>query len=321
MKIIRTLAGDLPAEQFGIIDYHEHVIARPPVEKPNDIDLSLSDVDTMAKELENFARAGGSLLVDASTADFGDNAHLRLEISQKAGVPVVGTVGFGQKEHHTEAVKNSSVEELYARVTKAVREGYGSQNLRPGQLKFGTSYQFISPSEEKCARAVARAQRDTGLPLFTHTGVGTMALEQLDLLREEGADLGRVCIGHMDRNPDLWLYKEILSYGVFLGLDQVSKVKYCTEQVRISLIMELVRAGYGKRILIGGDPSSAQLSYRFWRWSGLCLHSLQIHSSPQAADAGGWLYPQRGGKCGPGSSGEQPSKLSGFGTKLRRYGP
>ena len=57
----------------------------------------------------------------------------------------------------------------------------------------------------------------------------------------------------MDRNPDLWLYKEILSYGVFLGLDQVSKVKYCTEQVRISLIMELVRAGYGKRILIGGD--------------------------------------------------------------------
>lgn len=140
MKIIRTLAGDLPAEQFGIIDYHEHVIARPPVEKPNDIDLSLSDVDTMAKELENFARAGGSLLVDASTADFGDNAHLRLEISQKAGVPVVGTVGFGQKEHHTEAVKNSSVEELYARVTKAVREGYGSQNLRPGQLKFGTSY-------------------------------------------------------------------------------------------------------------------------------------------------------------------------------------
>lgn len=72
---------------------------------PNDIDLSLSDVDTMAKELENFARAGGSLLVDASTADFGDNAHLRLEISQKAGVPVVGTVGFGQKEHTQKRLK------------------------------------------------------------------------------------------------------------------------------------------------------------------------------------------------------------------------
>ena len=70
MKIIRTLAGDLPAEQFGIIDYHEHVIARPPVEKPNDIDLSLNDVDTMAKELatytdrqkENDRIAGDALL-------------------------------------------------------------------------------------------------------------------------------------------------------------------------------------------------------------------------------------------------------------------
>lgn len=253
MKIIRTLTGDLPAGEAGVIDYHEHVIARPPVDRPEDSDLTLCDVDKMAQELQSFARAGGGLLVDASTADFGANAHLRLEASRKAGVPVVGTVGFGQKEHHTQAVKDSGVEELYARVSAAVREGYGPLKLRPGQLKFGTSYQFISPSEEKCARAVARVQRDTGLPLFTHTGVGTMALEQLELLESEGADLSRVCIGHMDRNPDLWLYKQILRRGVFLGLDQVSKVKYCTEQTRISLIMELVRCGYGRRILIGGD--------------------------------------------------------------------
>ena len=253
MKIIRTLSGDIPAEQFGIIDFHEHVIARPPVEKPNEKDLSLCDVPTMALELADFGKAGGTLLVDASTADFGENAHLRLEISRAAGVPVVGTVGFGQKEHHTDAVKKSTVDQLYHRVMDAVQHGYGCQKLRPGQLKFGTSYQFISPSEETCGRAVARAQRDSGLPLFTHTGVGTMALEQLALLKEEGADLSRVCIGHMDRNPDLWLYREILRHGVFLGIDQISKVKYMTEEARIHIIIQLIRMGYGQQVLLGGD--------------------------------------------------------------------
>ena len=97
MKIIRTLAGDLPAAQVGVIDFHEHIVARPPVDKPEDGDLTLCDVEKMTQELSSFACAGGGLLVDASIADFGANSHLRLEVSRKAGVPVVGTVGFGQR--------------------------------------------------------------------------------------------------------------------------------------------------------------------------------------------------------------------------------
>lgn len=253
MKMIRTLKGDLAPDQVGSIYYHEHVIAQSPVSQNKVEDLVLCDVEKMTDEVRIFKEAGGTLLVDASTADFGDNSHLRLEISEKSGLPIVGTVGFGQKEHHTEAVKNSTIEELHQRVVNAVRNGYGPLRLKPGQLKFGTSYGFISPSENRCARAVARVQRDTGLPLFTHTGIGTMALEQIDLLKEEGANLEQVCIGHMDRNPDVWYMKEILKNGTFLGLDQVSKVKYCTEQTRIDVIVALVRAGYQKRLLISGD--------------------------------------------------------------------
>lgn len=256
MKVIRTLSGDVRAEQFdvfGVIDFHEHLVASPPVAGAADEDLSLCDTDKMTQELCSFADAGGVLLVDASISDFGEKAHIRKAISEAAGVPAVGTVGFGQKEHHSEQVRQSTTEELYARVMDAARRGYGPHRLRPGQLKFGTSYQRISPSEERCARAVARAQRDTGLPLFTHTGIGTMALEQIGILRAEGAALEHVCIGHMDRNPDLWLYREILKNGVYLGIDQISKVKYQTEEIRIELIIELIRAGYGKRLLLGGD--------------------------------------------------------------------
>lgn len=253
MRIIRTLKGDISPEKVGAVYYHEHVIAKSPVTKAKEVDLELCDVEKMVNEVRLFKEAGGTLLTDASISDFGENAHLRLEISEKSGIPIVGTVGFGQKEHHSEVVKNSTIEELYEKVMDAALYGYGKMKLKPGQLKFGTSYGFISGSENRCARAVARAQKDLKMPLFTHTGIGTMGLSQIALLKEERANPEQVCIGHMDRNPDFWLCKELLKEGIFLGLDQISKVKYCTEQTRIDLICALIRCGYQKRILLCGD--------------------------------------------------------------------
>lgn len=147
MRIIRTLRGDISPEKVGAVYYHEHVIARSPVTKAKEMDLELCDVGKMVNEVRLFKKAGGTLLTDASISDFGENAHLRLEISEKSGIPIVGTVGFGQKEHHNEAVKNSTIEELYEKVMNAALYGYGQMRLKPGQLKFGTSYGFISESE------------------------------------------------------------------------------------------------------------------------------------------------------------------------------
>lgn len=253
MKVIRTLAGDISPKAIGAVYYHEHVIAKSPVTKEKEWDLELFDIDKMVREVRLFKEAGGTLLVDASISDFGENAHLRLEISEKSGIPIVGTVGFGQKEHHSEKVRNSTTEQLYERVMEAAVHGYGRNHLRPGQLKFGTSYGFISESENRCARAVARVQGELSMPLFIHTGIGTMGLEQIGLIKEEGSNLEQVCIGHMDRNPDLWYYREVLKNGVYIGLDQISKIKYCTEQTRIDLICDLVRLGYRKKILLCGD--------------------------------------------------------------------
>ena len=252
-KAIRTLCGDKAPDSFGAVYYHDHLVTGNLKDSSAQNDLILCDTDKMTQELLLFKAAGGTLLGEGSVIDFGANAHLKKKISQDAGVDVVATVGFGQKENETEETKNSTTEELYERVLEAAQFGYGKDKLLPGQLKFGTSYGFISDSESRCAHAVARVQRETDLPLFAHTGVGTMALEQIELLRGEGANLEHCCIGHMDRNPDIWLYKQILRQGVYIGFDQLSKIKYATEQTRIEIILELVRSGYGERILLSGD--------------------------------------------------------------------
>jgi len=81
----------------------------------------------------------------------------------------------------------------------------------------------ITPHEEKCLRAAARAHVDTGLALSTHTTHGTMALEQLQNLGEEGADLQRVLIGHMGTHPDFDYVRRVVDSGVHIAFDTVGK--------------------------------------------------------------------------------------------------
>ena len=50
-----------------------------------------------------------------------------------------------------------------------------------------------------------------------------MALEQAAILADEGADLGRVVLGHLDLNPDVDHLERVLATGANLGFDTWGK--------------------------------------------------------------------------------------------------
>jgi phosphotriesterase-related protein len=72
-------------------------------------------------------------------------------------------------------------------------EGTGA---RTGLLKAATSRPVLEGPEEKCSRAVARAQRATGAAITTHTSAsarfeiagGNAGAQFLDLFEQEGVD-------------------------------------------------------------------------------------------------------------------------------------
>jgi phosphotriesterase-related protein len=136
----------------------------------------------------------------------------------------------------------------------------------------------ITPNEEKVFRAAARAHRLTGAPITTHTEVGTMGLEQIQLLLSEGVAPQRIVIGHVDRQLDWDYHTQMLRAGVTLGYDQISKEKYAPDSQRAEFIVRLVQEGFGKQIVLGGDlarksywPSYGTgggpgLTYILWRF-------------------------------------------------------
>ena len=128
-----------------------------------------------------------------------------------------------------------------------------------GVIKFATHYNCIRPMELKALRAACMASLATGAPISTHTERGTMGLEVIELVKENGVDPRRVILGHVDRNPDLEYHKKMAAQGVTLGYDGPSRAKYWPDSVLIALIKGMCDAGYADHILLGGDNGRASM--------------------------------------------------------------
>ncbi|MBO8140757.1 MAG: phosphotriesterase-related protein [Firmicutes bacterium] len=254
MARVLTIQGEVDPKDLGVTYTHEHLICfPPPVVMREDADFELPRVDKAVEELALFYQAGGRCLVEGTAIDYGRDVKALIEISRQTPVHIVFTTGFNKGRFYPDWVIQASVDELRDLMIREIEEGAEGTGARPGVLKCGSWYNVITPQEEKVTRAVARAHKATGAPIWVHTEAGTMALEQLDILEQEGADLSKVTIGHCDRNADLWLHRKIAARGAFVGYDGPSKVKYYPDSVRVELIKGMLEAGYGKQLLISGD--------------------------------------------------------------------
>lgn len=278
MAFIRTLLGDLLPEMLGFTYAHEHLVCRPAYwQERGEDDLLLDDPEKTKKDVLEFQACGGTTIVDATAVDYGRDVPAVVGISEQTGVHIIGTAGFnksflwnagikdtlkpilGQYRTYGEWIENTDGRALAEFVIREVEEGLEGTPFRAGQVKFGTGYNRITPLEEKTLRAVAHAHHETKAPIHTHTECGTMALEQIALLKREGIKLEYVSFGHMDRNPDPYYHEQVARTGAYLCFDGIGKIKYAPESLRIDLILELVQKGYEDQILVSGD--TARKSY------------------------------------------------------------
>lgn len=275
------MLGDIDPKDLGFTYSHEHLVCRPQYWIEHGVDdLLLDDPVKSQQEVELFKQAGGQSIVDATAVDYGRDPAAVRDISVTTGVKIIGTAGFnkaflwdaqkpGENRTYRDWIENTSVDDLARFVIDEVEKGMNGTDIRAGQVKFGTGYNSISPLEIKTIRAVCRAHHETGAPIHSHTEAGTMGLEQMQYLREEGVDLHNVCFGHMDRNPDPWMHRKMAETGAYLCFDGIAKVKYNAESVRINCILDLVKAGFQKQILVSGDTARKSYYYSYTYAVGL----------------------------------------------------
>jgi predicted metal-dependent phosphotriesterase family hydrolase len=265
-SFVRTVTGDVEPERLGVTYCHEHLLTSPSQSVTDGTDdLVLDDEERALAELNDFAMAGGGAIVDVTTPEFGRNPRGLRSLSDVSGVRVIATTGHVTEDFWRDVLplEHMSEDDLAAEMIADLTEGMDGTSIRAGIIKAGSSRGHVTPAERRILRSAAAAQRATGAPITTHTTAGTAAMAQVKILRDAGADLHHVCIGHLDRRLVWEEHLGIARAGVFLGYDQISKEKYEPDLKRVRFIARLTQAGFGDRIVLSGDL--ARRSYlRAW---------------------------------------------------------
>lgn len=296
--------GPVPADALGLTLPHEHLLFdfRDYFESPDSaaswqlaqlpVSLELlgslrfnpfmlldnllhTDLDLSAQELREFAALGGRTVVDPTNVSIGRDPEALKHLSQVTGLNII--MGSG---HYFEISLGApfaarSLDSVTDEIVRDVVQGVGETGVRAGLIgEIGTSSP-ITGNEEKSLRASARAQRQTGAPLMVHLNGWEREGERvLDLIEEEGGDLTKTILCHM--NPSYWdldYQRRLGERGAYLEYDMMGMTyeyppnKLCPDDgATLGAVKQLIQDGFLERLLLSQDVF---LKSQFKRYGGV----------------------------------------------------
>ncbi|MFE6041279.1 phosphotriesterase [Streptomyces sp. NPDC056452] len=249
---VRTVLGDIPAEDLGVCDAHDHLFIRTPLLPGQELD----DPGRAQELLHSFHGLGGRSVVQWTPYGMGRRPGDLVALSRATGIQVVAATGLHQAVHYPKELLGRILPELEALFVRELTEGIGGTGVRAGLIKVAGSFHGIDAHARLTMAAAAGAHHRTGAPIAVHLELGTGALDVLDLLCGElGVDPGRVVLGHLGRFPDGVVQREAARAGAFLAFDGPSRANHATDWRLPDQLAELADAGFGGRLLLGGDTT------------------------------------------------------------------
>lgn len=309
-----TVRGPIAPEELGFTSLHEHIlcdvsecyrgryrkILPPEIAMPDgpfvledrstlrhaillsSSNLRLDDEESMTGEVADFARAGGSAIVETGAPGIrtAEDVTAFVRISERTGVHIVACTGLYAEDSWPERFRGLRCEQYADYLRGEIAAGIGDSGVFPGQIK--VAYEGRSEPADAYIRAAARASRESGLSLQVHVGLllSNQALREtfLPLLYGSECVPGRTVICHVEnwlgslpiaqlvREPqsiplDLSLHKELLDRGFNLcftcfgaewdleGLGFAHRPDWFF----LAGILALIGQGYARQIFFGHD--------------------------------------------------------------------
>ena len=249
---INTVLGAIAPSQLGFTLMHEHVmIAASGMYQAYPDLLGRGPEARAIASLKKAKAAGIDTIVDATTFDLGRHAPLLAAVSRGSGVNIVNVTGWWLDVPRF--LSGVGPNQMAREFIRDIREGFRGTDIRAGLLKCAADIDGVTPPLETMARAVARAHRETGLPIMVHSHPGTqLARRQIAIFREEGVDLTRVKIDHSNDTTDIEYLEWILDQGCYLGLDRYPG-RMVSPKMRTLTLKKLIDAGHGDRLCPSHD--------------------------------------------------------------------
>ncbi len=271
LRMVNAVCGSVQADQLGKTLIHEHFQFGYPgfhgdltIGQYNREEALKIGLD-VAERLKIF---GVQTVVDPTPNECGRDPELLKEISERSGINIICATGYYHEGDSATAYWNlrhafgDAETEIYEMYMKEITEGIGNTGIKAGVIKLASSKDNITEYEQRFFKAAAKAQRDTGVTIITHTQEGTMGPEQAELLISQGADPNRIVIGHMCGSTDIAYHLRTLEKGVYIAFDRFGLqglVGTPLDHMRETVLVGLIGMGYGKKLLLSHDTVNCWL--------------------------------------------------------------
>src|SRR5277367_3907073 len=237
----------------------------------------VADAVTRLNELKS---RGVDTIVDLTVIGIGRCIPRILEIAKQTELHIIVATGiytYRDMPHYFSLRppdKATGADPMTDMFLHDIREGIAGTGVKAGILKCCTDEPGLTPDVERILRAIARAHRQSGVPISTHThAVLRRGLDQQRIFREEGVDLTRVVIGHSGDSTDLDYLEEIADAGSYLGMDRFGIDLLLDFEQRVDTVAELCRRGRASQVVLSQDAacytdsfSAATLATSYPNW-------------------------------------------------------
>ncbi len=254
-----TVQGPVRPDELGVTLSHDHLIIdafKLFGEASGSYAWILDDEDVAIREVQRYREAGGGAIADPTNIGIGRNPSALRRISEATGVHIIMGAGWYRERCYPAYVYEELPDRLAERLVRELTIGVDDTGIRAGFIgEIGTERGHIGPAQERVFRAAARAHRRTGCPIMTHTThFGELALDQLDLLAEEGVAAQRVIISHLGDRMGIKSLLPIAERGAWLSIDNLGFVSgYAPLEVRADNVAALCREGFAGQIMLSND--------------------------------------------------------------------
>lgn len=226
---------------------HEHMYLDLSRIKHNP-DTCLQCPEDTLQELLELKKKGITRILDVTNIGMGRKLEILNQLQSASGIKIIRSTGWYKDPFIPENWVNASVREMSEFMINELINGQASVI---GEI--GTSKKEWTPNEKKIFQAAIVAHKATGAPIYTHTTLSTLAVEQAQFLTENGVEPDKIIIGHVDLAGDLQLVRNVLAYGVNVGFDTVGKNDYLSDEVRVKMLAELEKEGKLDHVILSMD--------------------------------------------------------------------
>jgi phosphotriesterase-related protein len=259
MADVETALGPIDGDALGAVLMHEHIFvmsAEIQQNYPGDWGDEEERIAAAITRLGELKAAGIDSLLDLTVIGLGRYLPRIKRVADQVPVNILVATGiytFGELPFY---FANRDDDAMVAAFVADITDGVAGTGIKAAALKCATGLPGVTPGVERVLRAVARAHRQTGVPISTHSSVENRSgLDQQRIFAEEGVDLRHVVIGHSGDSTDLHYLEELIANGSYLGMDKFGIDVHLPFDQRVGVVAAMCERGHADRMVLSHDAA------------------------------------------------------------------